>query len=98
MKDERGLYYHPQAGNNQASVYVRRGPDGEVEFRRWQADHPEIWGRHQALRSFLIDDLGIDPEVADKEACMMEHAISEHTMSRWLLWLDELHAAEKTSA
>ena len=25
-------------------------------------------------------------------------AISEHTMSRWLLWLDELHAAEKTSA
>ena len=33
MKDERGLYYHPQAGNNQARVYVRRGPDGEVEFR-----------------------------------------------------------------
>ena len=49
MKDERGLYYHPQAGNNQARVYVRRGPDGEVEFRLWQADHPEIWERHPWL-------------------------------------------------
>ena len=49
MKDERGLYYHPQAGNNQARVYVRRWPDGEVEFRLWQADHPEIWERHPWL-------------------------------------------------
>lgn len=49
MKDERGLYYHPQAGNSQARVYVRRGPDGEVEFRLWQADHPEVWERHPWL-------------------------------------------------
>lgn len=41
MKDERGLYYHPQAGNSRARVYVRRGRDGEVEFRLWQADHPK---------------------------------------------------------
>ena len=51
----------------------------------------EIWGRHQALRSFLIDDLGIDPETANKEACMMEHAISGQTMERWVAWLDRLH-------
>ena len=31
----------------------------------------EIWSRHQALRSFLVDDLGVDPEVADHEACEM---------------------------
>lgn len=52
----------------------------------------EIWGRHQALRGFLINDLGIDPEVANEEACMMEHAISEETMERWIAWLDKLHA------
>lgn len=57
----------------------------------------EIWGRHQALRGFLVNDLGIDPEVADKEACMMEHAISEQTMARWIEWLDELHAGQGTS-
>lgn len=52
----------------------------------------EIWGRHRALRSFLVGDLGVDPEVADREACMMEHAISEDTMERWVAWLDRLHA------
>lgn len=54
----------------------------------------EIWGRHQALRGFLVNDLGIDPEVANEEACMMEHAISEETMERWITWLDALHAGK----
>ena len=49
MKDELGLYYHPQAGNALSRVYVRRGPDGEVEFRLWRADHPEVWERHPWL-------------------------------------------------
>ncbi|MBQ9407599.1 MAG: hypothetical protein IJU37_12790 [Desulfovibrio sp.] len=46
MKDERGLYYHPSAGDTSSRVYVRRGPDGEVEFRLWQADHTEVWENH----------------------------------------------------
>lgn len=49
MKDERGLYYYPQPGNNKARVYVRRGEDGGVEFRLWQAEHEEVWERHQWL-------------------------------------------------
>ena len=49
MKDALGLYYHPPAGNTRARVYVRRGQDGEVEFRLWQADHPEVWERHPWL-------------------------------------------------
>lgn len=51
----------------------------------------EIWSRHQALRSFLVDDLGVDPEVADHEACEMEHTVSRDTMNRWMDWLDRLH-------
>ena len=51
----------------------------------------EIWSRHQALRSFLVDDLGVDPEVADREACEMEHTVSRDTMNRWMDWLDRLH-------
>lgn len=49
MKDERGLYYHPQAGNVSARVYVRRGPDNGLEFRLWQAEQPEVWARHPWL-------------------------------------------------
>lgn len=51
----------------------------------------EIWSRHQALRSFFVDDLGVDPEVADHEACEMEHTVSRDTMNRWMDWLDRLH-------
>lgn len=49
MKDERGLYYHPKAGDSRSRVYVRRGADGEVEFRLWRADSPEVWERHPWL-------------------------------------------------
>ncbi|MBQ3058915.1 MAG: hypothetical protein IJD16_01170 [Desulfovibrio sp.] len=49
MKDQNGLYYHPKAGDSRARVYVRRGEDGEVQFRLWQADCPEIWERHPWL-------------------------------------------------
>lgn len=54
MKDERGLYYHPQAGDSLSRVYVRRGPDGEVEFRLWRADHPEVWERHPWLNMAVV--------------------------------------------
>ena len=54
MKDELGLYYHPQAGNALSRVYVRRGPDGEVEFRLWRADHPEVWERHPWLSMAVV--------------------------------------------
>ena len=52
----------------------------------------EVWGRHQSLRSFLTNDLGVDFETANQEACMMEHALSQDTMRRWLDFLDQVHA------
>lgn len=54
MRDQLGLYYHPQAGDATSRVYVRRGPDGEVEFRLWQADHPEVWERHPWLSLAVV--------------------------------------------
>ena len=46
-----------------------------------------ILDRHKTLSSFLTDILGVDPEVADEEACKIEHTISEETMVRWTAWL-----------
>lgn len=54
MQDERGLYYHANAGDPGSRVYVRRGPDGEVEFRLWDASHPGIWERHPWLSMAVI--------------------------------------------
>lgn len=56
MKDERGLYYYPQAGNREARVYVRHGEDGGIEFRLWQVDHPEVWERHGWLPLAVIEN------------------------------------------
>ena len=52
----------------------------------------EIWARHNMLRRFLIDDLGLDEERAGEEACEMEHTVSSDTIMRWSAWLDHVHA------
>ena len=56
MKDERGLYYFPNAADHRARMYVRRGEDGGVQFSLWQSDHPEVWDRHQWLDLQVIED------------------------------------------
>lgn len=48
-----------------------------------------VWYRHRLIRTFLVRELGVDFERADSEACMMEHALSEDTMSRWLVYLEQ---------
>lgn len=47
-----------------------------------------VWYRHRLLRTFLVQELGVEFERADAEACQMEHALSEDTMSRWLSYLE----------
>lgn len=48
-----------------------------------------VWYRHRLLRTFLVEELGVPFERADSEACMMEHAMSEDTMRRWLAYLED---------
>lgn len=42
-----------------------------------------ILDRHELLTSFLVDHLGIEPAVAEEEACQMEHAISDASYAKW---------------
>ena len=48
-----------------------------------------VWYRHRLIRTFLVRELGVEFERADSEACMMEHALSEDTRSRWLAYLEQ---------
>ena len=48
----------------------------------------EVWRRHRMLRSFLRTELGVDPEVANDEACQMEHALSRDTTRRLMAYLE----------
>lgn len=49
-----------------------------------------ILDRHQLLFNFLKDELGIDEEIADKEACLMEHAISDDSFVKWIAFIKEI--------
>lgn len=48
-----------------------------------------VWRSHRALRAFLRTDLGVEPETADEEACLMEHALSADTMTRLIDYLQK---------
>lgn len=45
--------------------------------------------RHHMLRKFLVNVLGVESDVAEEEACRMEHAISDSTMRKWVTYLKE---------
>lgn len=47
-----------------------------------------VWRSHRALRTFLQSDLGVSPETADEEACLMEHVLSADTMVRLISYLE----------
>lgn len=42
----------------------------------------EIYFRHETLTKFFIETLGIEPEIAEDEACRIEHIISRQTLSK----------------
>lgn len=55
MKDERGIYYFPSLQDRSLRMYVRRNEDnGQVEFRMYNADHPQVWERHGWLPHEVI--------------------------------------------
>jgi DtxR family Mn-dependent transcriptional regulator len=44
----------------------------------------EMWQRHQLLRRFLEEVLGLDAEIAEEDACRMEHHLSLETIERFI--------------
>ncbi len=47
--------------------------------------------RHRALRVFLLEVLGLDHEQAERDACRLEHAISQDVLERLRLLMDFRH-------
>ncbi|MDE5832122.1 MAG: hypothetical protein K2H64_03925 [Desulfovibrio sp.] len=46
MEDQLGLYYLAKPGRADVRVYVREGAGGEIEFRLWHREYPEVWETH----------------------------------------------------
>jgi len=49
----------------------------------------EVKRKHRLLRTFLTDVLGVAEEIAEKDACLMEHVVSSETMERLIAFLEK---------
>jgi len=47
-----------------------------------------VYRTHSALLQFLRDVLRVDPEIADRDACRLEHGLSEETFGRLVEFLE----------
>lgn len=45
--------------------------------------------RHTTLKLFLVDFLGVAPDVADTEACKMEHSVSLDTLEKLRIYMNK---------
>jgi DtxR family Mn-dependent transcriptional regulator len=62
---------------------VRQQSYGPLELTETGRELAEkIRQNHDMLRHFLTEVLGVDPEVAEKDACQMEHSVSALTMEK----------------
>ena len=52
-----------------------------------------VLSRHEILTQFLTEVLEVEPLRAQEEACKMEHAISDDTLDRWRLFMEEWRRA-----
>lgn len=74
---EKGLAEQPYYGD------ITLTPAG-YEYGR------SVLDRHLMLFQFLSKALGIPEEQANKEACLMEHAISDESMKKWEAYIKSL--------
>ena len=49
----------------------------------------EVQERHQALRRFLTEILKVSPEVAEEDACRMEHSLSYESLTKLQQFLQD---------
>lgn len=49
-----------------------------------------VLDRHEKLTRFLNEKVGLSLDVAEEEACQMEHAISDESFEKWLAYFKQI--------
>ena len=52
--------------------------------------------RHETIKRFLINILQVDPSIAEKDACGMEHHVSKQTVNNILKFLDYIEKCPRS--
>jgi DtxR family Mn-dependent transcriptional regulator len=67
--EDQGLLEHERY---RSVTLTERGKEAAAEIR----------GRHDFLTAFLHNILGVSPDIAEQDACKMEHVLSEETLKK----------------
>lgn len=60
--------------------YISVDKSGFIELtQKGRKKAKDIYEKHKYLTSFLIDIVGVSPEIAEEDACRIEHFISEES-------------------
>lgn len=60
--------------------FITIDEDGTIKLTEIGKDKAnKVYERHQLLTAFLINTTGVSPEIAEEDACRIEHVISEDT-------------------
>lgn len=63
--------------------YIIMESKGNIVFtEKGKQKATDIYERHQIITKYLITALGVDPVVAEKDACRIEHVISQNSFNR----------------
>lgn len=62
--------------------FIIMEPDGRILLtKEGQKKAAAVYDRHLTLITFIHEYLGVDAEIAEKDACRIEHIISPETMA-----------------
>jgi DtxR family Mn-dependent transcriptional regulator len=67
--EDQGLLEHERY---RSVTLTERGKEAAAKIR----------GRHDFLTAFLQNVLGVSPDIAEQDACKMEHVLSEETLKK----------------
>ncbi|MCR5845974.1 MAG: metal-dependent transcriptional regulator [bacterium] len=66
------------------SGLIEQEPYGDIFLTKRGVEYGKsVLKRHHTLTRFLVEILGVDPDLADDEACEIEHTISDDTFAKW---------------
>ncbi len=68
--------------------YIHQETYGDIELtEKGEIKASQVYFRHKTLTTFLSEMLGVDPKIAEQDACLIEHDISSETMEKLAIFM-----------
>ncbi len=73
-----------------ADGYIHQETYGDIELtKKGEIKASQVYFRHRTLTTFLSEMLGVEPKIAEQDACLIEHDISSETMEKLALFMQK---------